>query len=142
MIESTIARLVAEGRLPASAFNANNDKTPSGDSRSDDKGVEPESVVVGEVRGRTYAFVGLERIGGVMVFDITDPRNATYVDYVNERNWAAVGDEAAAGLGDMGAEGLTFVPAHESPTGSALLIVANEVSGSTTVYEVEPAARR
>ena len=45
-------------------------------------------------------------------------------------------------LGDMGAEGLTFVPAHESPSGEALLIVANEVSGSTTVYEVEPARAR
>ena len=82
--------------------------------------------------------MGLERIGGVMVFYITNPTQATYVDYVNERNWDAEGDDAEAGLGDMGAEGLTFVPAHESPSGVALLIVANEVSGSTTVYEVNP----
>lgn len=138
MIEEQIARLVAEGELPEWAFNANNDETPSGDSRSDDKGVEPEAVVVGQVQGRTYAFVGLERIGGVMVFDITDPTAAVYVDYVNERNWDAEGEDAAAGLGDMGAEGLTFVPASDSPSKTALLIVANEVSGSTTVYEVNP----
>ncbi|MFF9924423.1 choice-of-anchor I family protein [Micrococcus luteus] len=142
MIEEQIARLVAAGELPEHAFNANNDETPSGDSRSDDKGPEPESVVVGTIQGRTYAFVGLERIGGVMVFDITDPRNATYVDYVNDRDWDAAGDDAAAGLGDMGAEGLTFVPADESPSGTALLIVANEVSGSTTVYEVDPTRRQ
>ena len=142
MIEEQIVRLIEAGELPESAFNANNDETPSFASRSDDKGPEPESVVVGQVQGRTYAFVGLERIGGVMVFDITDPTKAAYVDYVNERNWDAEGDDAAAGLGDMGAEGLTFVPAHESPSGEALLIVANEVSGSTTVYEVEPTRAR
>ena len=77
-----------------------------------------------------------------MVFDISDPRNATYVDYVNDRDGDAAGDDAAVGLGDMGAEGLAFVPAHESPSGSALLIVANEVSGSTTVYEVNPGRGR
>ncbi len=142
MIEGQIARLMETGELPAWAFNANNDETPSGDSRSDDKGVEPESVVVGQVQGRTYAFVGLERIGGVMVFDITDPRKPSYVDYVNERDWDAEGEDAEAGLGDMGAEGLAFMPASDSPSGAALLVVANEVSGSTTVYEVEPTKRR
>ena len=95
-------------------------------------------MVVGEVQGRQYAFVGLERIGGVMVFDITDPTDARYVDYINERAWDAVGEDGDAGLGDMGAEGLAFVPASDSPSGTALLIVANEVSGSTTVYEVDP----
>lgn len=141
LVEQTIADLIAAGELPEHAFNANNDETPSFDSRSDDKGPEPESVVVGKVQGRTYAFLGLERIGGVMVFDITDPTAPTFVEYVNERNWDAEGEDAEAGLGDMGAEGLTFVPAHESPSGEALLIVANEVSGSTTVYEVDPTRR-
>lgn len=141
LVEQTIADLIAAGELPEHAFNANNDETPSFDSRSDDKGPEPESVVVGKVQGRTYAFLGLERIGGVMVFDITDPTAPTFVEYVNERNWDAEGEDAEAGLGDMGAEGLTFVPAHKSPSGEALLIVANEVSGSTTVYEVDPTRR-
>ena len=141
LVEQTIADLIAAGELPEHAFNANNDETPSFDSRSDDKGPEPESVVVGKVQGRTYAFLGLERIGGVMVFDITDPAAPTFVEYVNERNWDAEGEDAAAALGDMGAEGLAFVPAHESPSGEALLIVANEVSGSTTVYEVDPTRR-
>ncbi|XNZ01242.1 choice-of-anchor I family protein [Micrococcus luteus] len=141
LVEQTIADLIAAGELPDHAFNANNDETPSFDSRSDDKGPEPESVVVGQVQGRTYAFLGLERIGGVMVFDITDPTAATFVDYVNERTWDAEGEDAEAGLGDMGAEGLQFVPASDSPSGTALLIVANEVSGSTTVYEVNPTRR-
>ena len=76
-----------------------------------------------------------------MVFDISDPRNATYVDCLTDRGWDAPGDDAVAGLGDMGAEGLAFMLAHKSPSGSPLLIVANEVSGSTTVYEVDPTHR-
>ena len=142
MIEAQIERLIEAGELPEHAFNANNDETPSGDSRSDDKGPEPEDVVIGEVTGRTYAFVGLERVGGVMVFDITDPRNASYVDYVNGRDWDAAGEDGDAGLGDMGAEGLQFVSGSDSPTGQPLLIVANEVSGSTTVYGVGTPDRR
>ena len=137
LVEAQIAQLIADGELPEHAFNANNDETPSFDSRSDDKGPEPEAVEVGEVGGRTYAFVALERIGGVMVFDITDPTAVSYVDYVHNRAWDVEGEDGV-GMGDLGAEGLDFVPAKDSPSGSALLVVANEVSGSTTVYEVRP----
>lgn len=142
LIEQTVEELIAAGELPEHAFNANNDETPSFDARSDDKGPEPEDVVVGQVQGRTYAFVGLERIGGVMVFDVTDPRAVSYVAYVNDRTWDAVGEDGSAGLGDLGAEGLAFVPASASPTGEALLVVAHEVSGTTSVYEVTPSRGR
>lgn len=54
------------------------------DSRSDDKGAEPESVEVGTFNGKTYAFVGLERSGGIGMFDITDPNGVFFVDYVTE----------------------------------------------------------
>jgi hypothetical protein len=39
--------------------------------------------------------------------------------------------------GDLGPEGLTFVPAKRSPTGKALLIVSNEVSSTTTIWQVQ-----
>lgn len=45
-------------------------------------------------------------------------------------------DAALAQAGDLGAEGLAFVPAAESPTGEPLVVVANEVSGTTTFFEV------
>ena len=96
-----------------------------GDQRSDDKGAEPEAVVVGYVQGRYYAFVGLERTGGIMVYDITDPEAAEFVLYFDE------------GPGHVSPEGLEFVPASKSPTGKALLLVAHEISGTTTVYEIE-----
>ena len=56
------------------AFNASNDNNAL-DDRSDNKGPEPEGVATGEIDGRTYAFVGLERIGGFVTFDVTDPRS-------------------------------------------------------------------
>jgi Choice-of-anchor I domain/Esterase-like activity of phytase len=55
-----------------SNFNASNDNDTF-DNRNDDKGPEPEGVVIGKVFGNSYAFIGLERIGGVAVFDVSDP---------------------------------------------------------------------
>ncbi len=138
MIEQAIVDLIEAGELPEEAFNATNDETPSFDNRSDDKGPEPEYVTIGQVGSHSFAFAGLERIGGVMTFDVTDPDNVRYVDYVNNRNWdVEVDGEWVEGMGDLGAEGVEFVAAEDSPTGAPLVIVANEVSGSTSVFDVE-----
>ena len=118
-----------------SDFNSTNDENQSFDNRSDDKGPEPEGVVVGKVKGRYYAFVGLERVGGIMVFDVTQPENTRYVDYINNRDFS-VEDVEEEDAGDLGPEGLVFIKADDSPTGVPLLVVGNEVSGSTTIYEV------
>ncbi|HSP41317.1 MAG TPA: choice-of-anchor I family protein, partial [Luteolibacter sp.] len=117
--------------LPAD-FNANNDENDSLESRSDNKGPEPEGVAVGEVNGRTFAFVGLERVGGVMVYDISDPEAPAYVQYINPRDFTVAAEDA----GDLGAEGIEFVPADKSPNGKPLLIVANEVSGNVSLFEI------
>ena len=128
-------------------FNTNHTENEF-ESRSDDKGPEPEGVALGEINARTYAFVGFERLGGVIVYDITDPAKPAYTAYINNRDFsinmeelADEGDDAVkAGLekvGDLGAEGLTFVPAKDSPNGENLLIVGNEVSGTTTVFQVD-----
>lgn len=128
-------------------FNTNHTENEF-ESRSDDKGPEPEGVTLGEINGRTYAFIGFERLSGVMVYDITDPAKPAYTAYINNRDFsinmeelAEEGDDAVkAGLekvGDLGAEGLTFVPAKDSPNGENLLIVGNEVSGTTTVFQVD-----
>lgn len=109
-------------------FNASNDKT-SLDNRSGKKGPEPESVVTGTVGKKTYAFIAIERIGGVMVYDITDPANAGFVNYINSREF----DDAIRG--DVSPEGLCFVPASDSKSGNALLLTACEVSGTLAVYE-------
>ena len=115
-------------------FNSNH-RENSFDSRSDDKGPEPEGVTVAKLWGRTYAFVGLERIGGVMVHDITDPRAPVFVQYLNNRDFGAAPGTPEAG--DLGAEGLMVIEAHKSPIpGVPLLAVANEVSGTTSLFRI------
>ena len=113
-------------------FNASNDDNLF-DSRSDNKGPEPEGVTIGEAYEQTFAFVGLERIGGVLVYNVSDPHGIKFVQYINNRNFAAVISSAAAL--DLGPEGLHFISAEDSPTGIPLLAVANEVSGTITIYE-------
>ena len=116
-------------------FNSTNDENGSFDNRSDDKGPEPEGVVVGIVDERSYAFIGLERIGGVMVYDVTNPNQTFFVQYINTRDFS--GDAVAGTAGDLGPEGLTFISAEDSPNGEPLLAVSNEVSGSTTLFAID-----
>jgi DNA-binding beta-propeller fold protein YncE len=116
-------------------FNSNEDDNDSFDSRSDNKGPEPEGLAIAELYGRTYVFIGLERMGGVMVYDITDPRRPDFVEYVNNRDFS--GDPEAGTAGDLAPEGLIVVPAKDSPTHKPLLVVANEVSGTTSVYTID-----
>lgn len=121
-------------------FNANNDDNDSFDSRSDDKGPEPEGVAVGVIDGTPYAFIGLERAGGIVVYDISDPTAPIFQSYVNNRDFgqdAEIGGNSNALAGDLGPEGLEFIPASDSPTETPLLAVGNEVSGSTRLYEVQ-----
>ncbi len=110
-------------KMIATRFNGN---YPA--DRDDDKGTEPESVTVGVVAGKTFAFIGLERAAGVMVFDISNPMSPTYVNYFNKNGV------------DLSPEGLVFVDATNSPTGLPYLISTNEVvgnyNGSVSVYNV------
>jgi hypothetical protein len=115
-------------------FNSTNDENLSFDTRSDAKGPEPEDVVVGQIGDDYYAFLGLERIGGIFIMQVTDPSAPVFVDYVNNRDF--IGNAELGLAGDLGPEGLEFVAAEDSPTGHPLLIVGNEVSGTTTVYTV------
>lgn len=111
------------------ASNTNNNR----DSRSTSKGPEPEAVGVGKAYGRTYAFIGLERIGGIMVYEITDPYQPRFIQYINNRDFTAATNSAAAK--DLGPEGIHFIPEDKSPTGVPLIAVANEISGTTSIYE-------
>ncbi|MFA5678879.1 MAG: choice-of-anchor I family protein [Pseudomonas sp.] len=128
-------------------FNSGHDEGNAFDSRSDAKGPEPEGITVGRIGAQTFAFIGLERMGGVMVFDITDPMAPAFQDYLNTReNWVDEPEElAAAGrlqeVGDLGPEGLAFISAEDSPNGEPLLIVGNEVSGTTAVFQINQSDR-
>lgn len=122
----------------ATYFNSGHDEGDAFDSRSDAKGPEPEGVTVGKLGDKTFAFIGLERMGGILTYDVTDPAAPVFVDYFNSReDWTLDPETNLATVGDLGPEGLTFVPAEDSPTGDALLVVGNEVSGTTSIYRIE-----
>ncbi len=95
------------------------------DSRSDNKGPEPENVTLGHVGHTTYALVGLERIGGLMVYDVDDPYRPEFVTYVNPEPTV-----------DQAPEGVLFISDRDSPTHTPLVVLANEVSGTTAIYEI------
>jgi PKD repeat protein len=135
---SDFERITAE-RFPDNFNNDNAESDPDG--RSDNKGPEPEGLTLGRIGDRFYAFIGLERIGGVMVYDITDPEAPVFVDYINERDFSvnideeiADGDAPSYAAGDLGPEGLAFATAEESPTDDPLVFVGHEISGTTTIF--------
>jgi len=96
------------------------------DGRSGNKGAEPEALALGEIEGKTYAFVGLERQSAIVIYDISNPFDAKFVNYVETHS-----------QNDISPEGMVFVPAASSANGKNLLIVSYEVSGSTVVYEIQ-----
>ncbi|MEA3434497.1 MAG: choice-of-anchor I family protein [Campylobacterota bacterium] len=96
------------------------------DGRSGNKGAEPEALTVGKIKDKTYAFVGLERQNAIMIYDITKPAKAQFVNYIK------TGKD-----GDISAEGMKFIRASQSPNNKNLLLVSYEMSGSTVVYEVK-----
>jgi DNA-binding beta-propeller fold protein YncE len=114
--------------LPA-YFNSNNSKNDF-DSRSDNKGPEPEGVAVGRIGDKQYAFVGLERIGGVMVYDVTNPHAPSFKDYLYTR------DFTQPAMLDSGPEILRFVRGRQSPTGRPMLVVANEITGTVNLWSL------
>ncbi|NOI40064.1 alkaline phosphatase [Vibrio sp. 070316B] len=137
------ARIVLE-QDPAN-FNSTNDNNQSGDDRSDDKGVEPEAIEVAEINGKHYAFIGLERQGGIMVYDVTQPKNASFISYLNNRDFTQPvctkvdedgdcdNDTYNSKAGDLGPESIKYF----TRSGNHFIAVGNEVSGSTSVYRVE-----
>ena len=88
-------------------------------SRSDDKGCEPEGITIGRVGNKNLVFVGLERANAVIVFELSNPQKPNFVQWLNT---------------GVGPEGVLFVPANESPNGKSLLIVSNEVDGTVKIY--------
>ncbi len=123
----TDLEVLTAAQLPAN-FNSNNDAN-NFDNRSDNKGPEPEGVAIGRIGTHQYAFVGLERIGGVVVYDVTDPTQPEFIQYLTNRDFTRnpVGQ-------DSGPEVVRFVPALESPNGKPMLVVANELSGTVSLW--------
>jgi hypothetical protein len=124
-----LERITAADPTFGTLFNASNGNNTF-KNRSDDKGPEPEGVALGTIEGRNYAFTALERIGGVLVYDVTDPAAPEFVQWVNTRTAGIYG-------GDQGPEGIIFIPKNESPNKRDLIVVSNEVSGTISVFQID-----
>jgi hypothetical protein len=117
---------VTAQRLP-NFFNVSRDNVTR-KNRSDDKGPEPEGIVVGRVADSTYIFAGLERTGGIMVYNATNPRSPRFSQFITTRDYSrAIG-------GDASTEALLFVPANENRLNTPLVIAAHEVSGTVSLF--------
>ncbi len=120
---------IANDATFSAIFNADNeDNELKGRSRA--KGPEPEGVTLGTIGNNTFAFIGLERVGGVMVYDVTDPTAPIFVDYKNNRSTSAF-------EGDHAPEGITFISSTDSPNNKNYVVVANEISGTLTIFEID-----
>ncbi|MGB0345987.1 MAG: choice-of-anchor I family protein [Balneolaceae bacterium] len=124
-------------------FNSTNSENDSFDSRSDDKGPEPEAITVVDFAGTTYAFIALERVGGIMVYDITDPTAPEFITYTNARNFDVTFDEdlnndpaTLEAVIASAPEDITYINSADSPVGIPLAVVANEVTGSVLTYAI------
>lgn len=112
-------------------FNASNGSgTATAKNRSDDKGPEPEGVATAFINGNHYLFVSLERVGGVMLFNVDVPSAPVYVGYYNNRS---VGANSGP---DRGAEGIIIIKKEDSPTGNDIVILANEISSTLSIFDV------
>lgn len=124
-----LEQITAADPISGPLFNSDHEGN-SFKSRSRSKGPEPEGVCVAPLAGKIYAFVSLERVGGVAVYDITDPAKPIFTDYLNTRS-------ATAYAGDHGPEGITFVSESQSPDGKPYILVANEISGTLTIFRLD-----
>lgn len=114
--------------LTATIFNCDNENNTL-KSRSRAKGPEAEGIIVRELYGQLYAFVSLERVGGVMVYNVTDPEHPVFVDYNNNRSLTTY-------TGDHGPEGIELIDAASSPDGRYYIVLANEISGTISIYSI------
>lgn len=87
------------------------------ENRSDDKGTEPEAVTTYSDGLDTYAIIGLERSGDVLVYNINDIYNPRFVQR----------------LRNTSPEGLLVISPEDSPNGKTLLVVSNEFPDDATL---------
>lgn len=121
-------QIISNSAAYSPLFNVSDDDNEIKD-RSDDKGPEPEAVIVGVVNNIPYAFIGMERTGGIMVYDVSNPNAPEFVTVNIPR-------DTATGGGDQAPEGLIFIPANLSPTNENLVLAANEESNTISIWTV------
>jgi hypothetical protein len=110
------------------------------DGRSDDKGTEPEGVTLATVGDKTYAFVALERVNAVHVFDVTSPTDVSEVQLINVE--AASGGKGPECVVTNTADDLVIVASESGTKGLAFYSLSSATTVPAPVEEAEdePAA--
>lgn len=116
-------------------FNTTNDENVLED-RSRKKGPEPEGVEIIQIYDRVFALIGIERQGGVFLYEITDPNQPVMIQYYIDRDFEAV-EESEFIATHLGPEGILYIPSEEAPEGEPLVVVSNEVSGTLEFLRFE-----
>ena len=106
----------------AAYANQDVDAKPWVESRSDDKGPEPESITTGELNGKAYAFIGLERANGIFIYELSNPYRPKPAGYIN-----------IEAVGEIGPEGLIFIKKSEN---TGWLVITSEISNPVSLYEI------
>jgi hypothetical protein len=114
-------KIVYESGKKLEEYLLQNDFPSYDDERSDDKGVEPESVTTGKIGPRTLAFIALERADALVVVDVTQPASPIFLQVLH------TGDAP---------EGVLFIPAHESPNNKSLVVTSCEGDGTVQVFQL------
>jgi hypothetical protein len=122
-------KITANDAVYGALFNASNTNNTF-KNRSDNKGPEPEGLTIAAINDTYYAFITLERTGGVLVYDITDPQQPVFEAYRNSRS-LTVAD------GDLGPEGIIYIDAESSPNDTALVVIANEISATLSIFSLD-----
>lgn len=115
-------------------FNSTNDDNDSFKKRSDNKGPEPEASLAFQIGELELLAIGLERIGGFMIYDVSNPASPQFLNYTNNRDFTVAADSSAAG--DLGPEDIIHISAANSPDGQDYLVVSNEVSGTVSAFSL------
>ena len=128
-----------ERAVAARGTGHNNDgrKFRSEDRRSTSKGPEPEGLATAVVDGRRILAVGLERPGGVMLWDASDPASPRSLGCFGRFDPSVDPATDLGKAGDIAPEGVVILPADAVPGGTALLVTCNEVSGTTSMWAIE-----
>jgi len=107
------------------------------DTRSDNKGPEPEGIAYGRAFNKNWLVVGLERDGGIMLFEVSDPAAPVFVQYISTTDWQGSMLSTPKSSGDVSPEGILFIEAKDSPTKKPLVIVSYELSGTVAIFELK-----
>lgn len=112
---------------PAS-FNHNRGRLSEWDTRSKNRGPEPEAVKAAFIQGVPMAIIANERQGGLYAFDIRDPAHPRLSGY---DNGARIGGHSLV-------ESVLHLPPEATSIGQDIIVTGWEGSSSITLHIVTP----